>query len=217
LRCGTAYFSAWPARRGAQPVGIDLTAAQLATARRCQEHFRLSFPLLEADAGHVPLPGRCLDLVISECGTSLWCDPARWSRKQRGSFAPGRLVFHTTSVLLALCQPGATGYAGHQLLRPQRDVSRLRSFGGGGQFHPGHSEWIKILRGADFTIDVLHKLYAQPGASTHRYYKLATAEGAQQWPIEIWVTHLTGSTVSSLGVLSIRPVSGISVHQLGSL
>lgn len=78
MRCGTAYFSAWPARRGAQPVGIDLTAALLATARHCQEHFRLSFPLLEADAGHVSLPGRCLDLVISEWGASLWCDPARW-------------------------------------------------------------------------------------------------------------------------------------------
>src|SRR5438876_261595 len=75
LGCGTAYFSAWLARCGARPVGVDLTPAQLATARRCQEHFGLSFPLLEADAGHVPLPGRCFDLVISECGASLWCDP----------------------------------------------------------------------------------------------------------------------------------------------
>lgn len=41
LGCGTAYFSAWLARRGARPVGVDLTPAQLATARRCQDHFRL--------------------------------------------------------------------------------------------------------------------------------------------------------------------------------
>ena len=34
LGCGTAYFSAWLARRGARPVGVDVTAAQLRTARR---------------------------------------------------------------------------------------------------------------------------------------------------------------------------------------
>ena len=36
LGCGTAYVSAWLARRGARPVGVDVTPAQLATARRCQ-------------------------------------------------------------------------------------------------------------------------------------------------------------------------------------
>ncbi|MFI5210981.1 MAG: class I SAM-dependent methyltransferase, partial [Gemmatimonadales bacterium] len=39
LGCGTAYISAWLARRGARPVGIDNSPAQLATARRMQaEH-----------------------------------------------------------------------------------------------------------------------------------------------------------------------------------
>ena len=47
------------------------------------------------------------------------------------------------------------------------------------------------VRDTGFTIDALHELYAPPSASTHRYYKLATAEWAQQWPAEeIWVTHL---------------------------
>ena len=32
LGCGTAYFSAWLARRGARPVGVDVTPAQLALA-----------------------------------------------------------------------------------------------------------------------------------------------------------------------------------------
>ncbi|MDF3016292.1 MAG: ubiG 2, partial [Thermomicrobiales bacterium] len=41
LGCGTAYISAWLARRGARPVGIDNSPAQLATARRMQEQFRL--------------------------------------------------------------------------------------------------------------------------------------------------------------------------------
>ena len=37
LGCGTAYFSAWLAKRGARPVGVDITPAQLATARRLME------------------------------------------------------------------------------------------------------------------------------------------------------------------------------------
>ena len=55
LGCGTAYVSAWLARRGARPVGVDVTPAQLATARRCQEETGLVFPLLEASAEDVPL------------------------------------------------------------------------------------------------------------------------------------------------------------------
>ena len=50
LGCGTAYFSAWLARRGARPVGVDITPAQLETARQMQRETGLEFPLLEANA-----------------------------------------------------------------------------------------------------------------------------------------------------------------------
>ena len=48
LGCGTAYVSAWLARRGVQVVGIDASPAQLATARRLQREHGLRFPLIEA-------------------------------------------------------------------------------------------------------------------------------------------------------------------------
>src|SRR5688572_16258654 len=50
LGCGTAYVSAWLARRGACAVGIDNSEAQLATARRLQQHYGLDFPLLHGNA-----------------------------------------------------------------------------------------------------------------------------------------------------------------------
>jgi SAM-dependent methyltransferase len=50
LGCGTAYFSAWLAKRGARPVGVDPTPAQLATARRMQTQTGIEFPLVEAAA-----------------------------------------------------------------------------------------------------------------------------------------------------------------------
>src|SRR5258708_27112203 len=77
LGCGTAYLSAWLARAGARPVGVDLTPAQLETARRCQREFGLSFPLVEATAADVPLPSASFDAVISEYGASVWCDTQR--------------------------------------------------------------------------------------------------------------------------------------------
>ena len=56
LGCGTAHFSAWLTRRGARSVGVDLTAAQLDTACRCQQQFGVDFPLIEADTGRGTSP-----------------------------------------------------------------------------------------------------------------------------------------------------------------
>jgi SAM-dependent methyltransferase len=193
LGCGTAYLSAWLARRGARPTGVDLNAAQLSTARRCQDRFGVRFPLVEADAGDIPLPDASFDLAVSECGASLWCDPDRWVPEAARLLRPGgRLVFHTTSVLAAICTPSGSGYAGQELVQPQRDVARLDSTDGV-RFHPGHGQWITILRTAGFVIDALHELYALPGTATHPYYRIARAQWASRWPAEeLWAAHLPG-------------------------
>lgn len=75
LGCGTGYISAWLARRGARPVGVDNSAAQLATAAALQDRFRLRFPLIQASAEQAPFTDAAFDLVISEYGASIWCDP----------------------------------------------------------------------------------------------------------------------------------------------
>ena len=104
LGCGTAYFSAWLARRGARPVGVDVTPAQLETARRCMRETGLEFPLVEADAAATGLPDACLDLALSEYGASIWVDPYRWIPEAARLLRPGgRLVFLRNSTLLILC------------------------------------------------------------------------------------------------------------------
>jgi SAM-dependent methyltransferase len=189
LGCGTAYFSALLARRGARPVGVDLTPAQLDTARRCQQRFGLEFPLIEANAEEVPLPDGGFDLAVSEYGASLWCDPRRWVAEAARLLRPGgRLVFLTNSVLVTLCVPEQEGYAVERLMRPQRGLYRVQWPGGGFEFHPGHGEWISILGANGFVVEALHELYADPDAGTHEYYDIATASWAQQWPVEdLWV------------------------------
>jgi 2-polyprenyl-3-methyl-5-hydroxy-6-metoxy-1,4-benzoquinol methylase len=61
LGCGTGYWCAWLSRLGARPVGIDVSEAQLQTARALQDEHGLSFPLIHASAEAVPLPDACCD------------------------------------------------------------------------------------------------------------------------------------------------------------
>jgi SAM-dependent methyltransferase len=194
LGCGTAYLSAQLARQGARPVGVDLNAAQLATAARCQQRFGLAFPLVEADAERVPLAGRSFDLIVSEYGASVWCDPDRRVAEAARLLRPGgRLVFLTNSVLATLCVPDEEGFAQECRQRPQRSLRRVEWPGGGVEFHPGHGEWIRVLGANGFVVQALHELYAPAGAATPAYYGIATAEWAGRWPMEdLWAAQRIG-------------------------
>jgi SAM-dependent methyltransferase len=193
LGCGTAYLSAQLARRGARPVGLDLSPAQLATAARCQERYGPAFPLVEADAEAVPARDASFDLVVSEYGASVWCDPERWVAESARLLRPGgRLVFLTNSVLATLCVPDDEGFAQERLLRPQRGLGRVAWSGGGVEFHPGHGDWVRVLRANGLVVDALHELYAPAEGETHEYYAIATAGWARRWPAEdLWAARLT--------------------------
>lgn len=191
LACGTGYFSAWLARLGARPLGVDLSPAQLGTAQRCQAATGVRFPLVEADAEHLPFPDRSFDLVVSEYGTAVWCEPGRWVAEASRVLRPGgRLVFLTHSPLVSLCVPSEAGSAEPILHRPQRGSSRVQWPEGGVEFHPGHGEWVEVLTEHGFVVDHLHELYATPEAAEHCYYEIASPEWARQWPVEdLWVAH----------------------------
>jgi SAM-dependent methyltransferase len=192
LGCGTAYLSAALERAGARPVAVDLSRAQLATARRCQRRYGGSFPLVEANAELVPLKDRTFDVVVSEYGVAPWCDPSWWLPEAARLLRPGgRLVFLTHSVLVGLCVAAEEGPAGDRLMRPQRELDPVEWPGGGVEHHPGHGVWIRSLRAAGFVVDALHELYASADARTHDYYDIVTPDWAIQWPAEdVWVAHL---------------------------
>jgi SAM-dependent methyltransferase len=126
LGCGTAYVSGWLARLGARPVGVDITPAQLETARAMQREFGLAFPLIEASAEDVPLPDASFDLAVSEYGASIWCDPYRWIPEAARLLRPGgRLVFLKNSVLVMLCSGDDGEVAGERLVRDQFGLHRI--------------------------------------------------------------------------------------------
>jgi SAM-dependent methyltransferase len=187
LGCGTAYFSAWLAKRGARPVGVDPTPAQLATARRLQHETGIEFPLIEAIGEDVPLPDSSFDLALSEYGASLWADPYRWIPEAARLLRPGgRLIFLTNSTISVLCM--TLEGVGEQLVRPQAGLYKVEwPDTHEVEFQLSHGEWIDLLRANDFELDRLVELFAPPQAETHTYYKYVTAEWARQWPPEeIW-------------------------------
>jgi SAM-dependent methyltransferase len=191
LGCGTAYFSAWLARRGARPVGVDVTPAQLKTARRMQREFGPEFPLVEASAEDVPLPDASFDLVHSEYGASIWCDPERWLGEAARLLRPrGELIFLRTSTLLILCAP-ETGQAGTELVREYAALARIDwTDDEGTEFHPPHGDLIRLLHGNGFELEDLIELRAPATAETHPYYDHVTADWARRWPSEeIWKAH----------------------------
>jgi hypothetical protein len=69
---------------------------------------------------------------------------------------------------------------------------------GGVEFHPAHSDWVRILRANGFIVEALHELYAPQDAETHGYYEIVTAEWARQWPVEdLWVASLSRDQLTS--------------------
>jgi SAM-dependent methyltransferase len=194
LGCGTAYVSAWLARRGARPVGVDPTPAQLETARRMQAEFGLAFPLVEASAEHVPLPDESFDLAVSEYGASIWCDPHRWLPEAYRLLRPGgRLWFLRYSTLSILCAPDA-GPPDESLHRPQRGLGRLEWPGDIGvewQLPPG--ELFRLLRRTGFDVVDFVELYPPDDAVDHPYYDAFSVEWSRKWPAEeIWVAAKPG-------------------------
>jgi SAM-dependent methyltransferase len=193
LGCGTAYFAAWLARRGARVVGVDPTPAQLETARRLQRETGLEFPLIEATGENVPLPDSSFDIVHSEYGASIWADPYLWIPEAARLARPdGRLIFLRNSTLVSLCM--TMEGIGEQLVRPQRGLNRIEwSDTGEVEFELPHGELIDLLGANGFQLERLVELYAPPDAETHKYYKWVTADWAQKWPSEeLWVTTKRG-------------------------
>src|SRR5207302_1242129 len=160
LGCGTAYFGAWLKKRGARRVvGVDVTPAQLETARTMNEEFGLGLEFIEANAEQVPLPDASFDIVFSEYGASIWADPYKWIPEAARLLRPGgELVFLRNSTLVILCSPdedepdSETLPARESLQRPQFGMHAFQWPDSGIEYHLGHGDWIRLLRANGFEI-----------------------------------------------------------------
>ena len=196
LGCGTGYFGARLMRAGARRVvGVDVTPAQLDSARRCEAEFQLGLEFVEANAEATGLPDASFDVAVSEYGASIWCDPERWVPEAARLLRPGgELVFMRNSTVSLLCMPDE-GKVTDALLRPQRSLRRLE-WGGddpGVEFHLPTGELIRLLGRCGFELVDMVEVYAPDDAADHPYYGYVPVHWARRWPAEeVWRARLAG-------------------------
>jgi SAM-dependent methyltransferase len=188
LGCGTGYVSAWLARRGARPVGIDNSEAQLATARRYQDEFGIEFPLLHGNAEEVPYPDGSFDIAISEYGASIWCDPYAWIPEAARLLRPGgELVFLANSILSILCGLDDGNLpAGDELLRPLFGMHEVDwPDDDSVEFHLPQGKMVELLRDSGFAVEQL--IEVRPPADATTRYKHVSLDWARRFPCEeVW-------------------------------
>jgi SAM-dependent methyltransferase len=194
LGCGTAYWSAWLARRGARPVGLDNSSRQLATAKALQAEFDLRFPLVHADAERAPFNDESFDLAFSEYGAAIWCDPYRWIPEAARVLRPGGwLIFLGGHPLALLCYPKDDDSAPVEftLHRDYFGMHRTEWHDEDGkvdgvEFRLPHGEMIRLLRSSGFEIQDLVEIQVPDGATTI-HDDIATPEWISRYPPEqIW-------------------------------
>ena len=187
LGCGTAYVSAWLKRSGARRVvGVDITPAQLDTARRLDRKYGLGLELVEANAEATGLPDASFDLAISEYGASIWCDPYKWIPEAARLLRPdGELVFLRNSTLSMLCTPD-TGTVQERLVRPQLGMNRMDWLDTSEtEFQLGHGDLFRLLRKSGFEILDLVEIFASADSKNHPFYgEYMSVDWARKWPSE---------------------------------
>jgi SAM-dependent methyltransferase len=195
LGCGTGYVSAWLARRGARPVGIDNSEEQLASARRLQAEHGIEFPLLHGNAETVPYPDESFDFAISEYGAAIWADPYRWIPEAARLLRPGgSLVFLGNGTILVLCMPDreADLPVREGLVRDYFGLHRSEwQDDRAVDFHLGYGDWIRLFRANNLEVEDLIELRAPEGALVKN--DSVTLEWARRWPSEeVWKVRKRG-------------------------
>ena len=197
LGCGTAYVSAWMARRGATVVGIDNSERQLATARRLATEHGVDLTLIHGNAETVPYPDGSFDFAISEYGAAIWCDPYVWiPEAHRVLRDGGTLAFLGTSTLATLCSPldGSLPITTN-LERDYFTIHRIdwrtaADDPGGIEFNLPLSGWLRLFRETGFDVVEFFEIQAPEPAPDNAqempFY--ATAEWSHRFPSEqAWI------------------------------
>ena len=191
LGCGTRYVSGWMARRGARVTAIDVSSAQLATARRLAAQYQADIKFIEANAEETGLPDGAFDFAISEYGAAIWCQPESWLREAWRLLRPGgALVFLGNHPFSLLCSPLNGLPCDTSLHRPYlgmwgADWTEVEFEPSGICFNLTISHWMALFAETGFTVSRYQEVFAPDAATGTR--GAVPADCAKTYPVEqVW-------------------------------
>jgi ubiquinone/menaquinone biosynthesis C-methylase UbiE len=191
LGCGTGYVSYWMKQRGAKVTAIDISAAQLTTARTLAAEHKADITFLERNAETTGLPDASFDFAISEYGASIWCPPDKWLPEAWRLLRPGgKLVFLGNHPLSLICSPLDGSPAELTLHRPYRDMwgadwTEVEIEPTGVCFNLTLSAWMELFADIGFDVTTYQELYAPDQEFGTR--AAIPAEWAKSYPVEqVW-------------------------------
>lgn len=188
LGCGAAQFSIELARRGARPIGLDVSQRQLDHAVLRMDRAGVAFPLVHASAESVPLPDASVDVIFGDHGAMVFVDPYRWAPEAARLLRDGGLLaFSMFTPMAEACWPAGSDHPVERLVNPYLGMHRV-DLG-----HREHVEyqlpygaWIRLLTANGFVVEDLVEL--RPGAdATSTYQGEAGRRWGSRWPLEhVW-------------------------------
>ena len=191
LGCGTGYVAYWMIKRGARVTAIDISAEQLATARRLDAEYGAGITFIEGNAEATELPDAAFDFAVSEYGASIWCRPETWLGEAWRLLRPGgRLVFLGNHPLSLICSPLDGKPAETVLHRPYRgmwgaDWTEVEFEPSGVCFNLTMSGWTDLFREIGFVVERYAEIYAPEWAEGTR--AAIPADWAKDYPVEqVW-------------------------------
>ncbi len=184
--CGAARWSIALAGRGARPVGMDFSSRQLQHARRLMQEAGVEFPLIEASAEAVPLPGASFDIVFCDWGAMTFADPHRTVPEAARLLRHGGLfAFSTATPVQFLCLNIDTDVLGRELINEYFGMHRFE-WEDEVNFQLTCGEWIRLFRRNGLLVEDLIEVQPARGV-TSTYRDEAETEWARHWPMEnIW-------------------------------
>lgn len=185
LGSGAAQWSRALRRRGAEPVAMDTSFAQLQHAK--SERGKPTVNTVQADAEFLPFHNETFDIVFCDYGAMSFADPEITVPEVARVLRPdGLLAFSTTTPFLAVCWPDEEDEVTRTLSYRYFGMKRfVWSDDDTVDFQLPYGEWIRLFRSNSFMIEDLIEI--QPPAGARSSFGGRPLRWARRWPAEmIW-------------------------------
>ena len=188
LGCGAAQWSIELARRGARPIGLDLSQRQLDHAALAMDQAGVEFRLIHGSAEAVPLPEASLDIVFCDHGAMVFADPYRTIPEAARLLRDGGLLaFSMHTPLAEVSWPGESEAPVERLVNDYFGLHRVDlGHAEHVEFQLEYGAWIRLFVANGFVVEDLVELRPAVDA-TSTYHGEAGRRWARRWPLEhVW-------------------------------